>query len=154
MHFEILSYTAFSNFLRVHILHTSRKQAGIVGKGLIFDTRGYTIKTAMIKLMKSDCGVATVLGAARAVGDFRSPDVEAHFVLTTWENMSGPRVLAPSNVLVSSNNRMSEVLNTNAKGTLTLADALVFVDVECGCESMTFVFCMSSTVIRRITSPI
>ena len=109
----------------------------------------------MIKLMKGDCnGVAAFLSAARAVEDLYPPNVEAHFVVTTWENMSGPRVMAPNNVLVASNGKMSEVLNTNAKGRLMLVDALVFVNAECRCESVTFAFCMSSTVIHCITSPI
>ena len=35
---------------------TLRKKVGIVGKGLLFDTGGYNIKTAMMELMKFDCG--------------------------------------------------------------------------------------------------
>jgi leucyl aminopeptidase len=33
-----------------------KKKVGIVGKGLLFDTGGYNIKTAMMELMKFDCG--------------------------------------------------------------------------------------------------
>jgi leucyl aminopeptidase len=29
---------------------------GVVGKGLLFDTGGYNIKTGMMELMKFDCG--------------------------------------------------------------------------------------------------
>ncbi len=32
------------------------KKVGIVGKVLLFDTGGYNIKTAMMELMKFDCG--------------------------------------------------------------------------------------------------
>ena len=32
------------------------KKVGIIGKGLLFDTGGYNIKTAMMELMKFDCG--------------------------------------------------------------------------------------------------
>jgi leucyl aminopeptidase len=32
------------------------KKLGVVGKGLLFDTGGYNIKTAMMELMKFDCG--------------------------------------------------------------------------------------------------
>ena len=35
-----------------------KKRVGIVGKGLLFDTGGYNIKTAMMELMKFDCGGA------------------------------------------------------------------------------------------------
>jgi len=32
------------------------KKIGTVGKGLLFDTGGYNIKTGMMELMKFDCG--------------------------------------------------------------------------------------------------
>jgi Leucyl aminopeptidase len=35
-----------------------KKKVGVVGKGLLFDTGGYNIKTAMMELMKFDCGGA------------------------------------------------------------------------------------------------
>jgi len=44
--------------------------------------------------------------------------------------------MVPSDVLTASNGKTIEVLNTDAEGRLTLADALVFADKECGCESI------------------
>jgi len=39
------------------------KRIGVIGKGLLFDTGGYNIKTMMMELMKFDCGgAAAVLG--------------------------------------------------------------------------------------------
>jgi leucyl aminopeptidase len=59
-----------------------KKKVGVVGKGLLFDTGGYNIKTAMMELMKFDCGgAAAVIGAARAIGQLRPEGVEAHFVV-------------------------------------------------------------------------
>jgi len=45
----------------IHMTYTPKsgdvkKKVGIVGKGLLFDTGGYNIKTAMMELMKFDCG--------------------------------------------------------------------------------------------------
>ena len=56
---------------------------GIVGKGLLFDTGGYDIKTGgSMAAMKFDCGgAAAVLGAARAIAALQPPDVEVHFVV-------------------------------------------------------------------------
>ena len=39
-----------------YIIFFYSKKLGIVGKGLLFDTGGYDIKTAMMGLMKFDCG--------------------------------------------------------------------------------------------------
>eukprot|EP00584_Thalassiosira_punctigera_P013845 CAMPEP_0172553454 /NCGR_PEP_ID=MMETSP1067-20121228/51021_1 /TAXON_ID=265564 ORGANISM="Thalassiosira punctigera, Strain Tpunct2005C2" /NCGR_SAMPLE_ID=MMETSP1067 /ASSEMBLY_ACC=CAM_ASM_000444 /LENGTH=611 /DNA_ID=CAMNT_0013341647 /DNA_START=143 /DNA_END=1978 /DNA_ORIENTATION=+ len=114
-----------------------KKKVGCVGKGLLFDTGGYNIKTAMMELMKFDCGgSAAVLGAARAVGDIQPPGVEAHFIVAACENMINARAVVPSDILTASNGKTIEVLNTDAEGRLTLADALVFADKECGCESI------------------
>ena len=42
---------------------TVNKKVGVIGKGLLFDTGGYNIKTGMMELMKFDCGgAAAVLG--------------------------------------------------------------------------------------------
>jgi leucyl aminopeptidase len=52
----------------IHLTYTPpdgviNKKVGIVGKGLLFDTGGYNIKTQMMELMKFDCGgAAAVLG--------------------------------------------------------------------------------------------
>jgi len=52
----------------IHLTYTPpdgkvNKRVGIVGKGLLFDTGGYNIKTMMMELMKKDCGgAAAVLG--------------------------------------------------------------------------------------------
>mmetsp|Transcript_4277 Transcript_4277/g.6394 ORF Transcript_4277/g.6394 Transcript_4277/m.6394 type:complete len:613 (+) Transcript_4277:60-1898(+) len=114
-----------------------KKKVGIVGKGLLFDTGGYNIKTAMMELMKFDCGgAAAVLGAARAVGQNQPEGVEAHFIVAACENMINARAVVPSDILTASNGKTVEVLNTDAEGRLTLADALVFADKECGCESI------------------
>lgn len=52
----------------IHLTYTPpdgkvNKRVGVIGKGLLFDTGGYNIKTAMMELMKFDCGgAAAVLG--------------------------------------------------------------------------------------------
>lgn len=113
------------------------KKVGIVGKGLLFDTGGYNIKTAMMELMKFDCGgSAAVLGAAKAVGELAPEGVEAHFIVAACENMINDRAVVPSDVLTASNGVTIEIINTDAEGRLTLADALVYADKEVGCESI------------------
>ncbi len=125
----------------IHITYTPEgpvnKKVGIVGKGLLFDTGGYNIKTQMMELMKFDCGgAAAVLGAARAVGALKPEGVEAHFVVAACENMINDKAVVPSDILTASNGKTIEVLNTDAEGRLTLADALVYCDKELDCESI------------------
>ncbi len=114
-----------------------KKTVGVVGKGLLFDTGGYNIKTAMMELMKFDCGgAAAVLGAAKAIAQIQPPGVECHFCVAACENMINDKGIVPSDVLVASNGVSIEVLNTDAEGRLTLADALVYCDKELGCEKI------------------
>lgn len=114
-----------------------QKKVGVVGKGLLFDTGGYNIKTAMMELMKFDCGgAAAVLGAAKTIAAIRPPGVECHFVVAACENMINDKGIVPSDVLVASNGVTIEVLNTDAEGRLTLADALVYCDQELQCEKI------------------
>eukprot|EP00561_Arcocellulus_cornucervis_P005861 CAMPEP_0185825586 /NCGR_PEP_ID=MMETSP1322-20130828/31120_1 /TAXON_ID=265543 /ORGANISM="Minutocellus polymorphus, Strain RCC2270" /LENGTH=623 /DNA_ID=CAMNT_0028523309 /DNA_START=47 /DNA_END=1918 /DNA_ORIENTATION=+ len=113
------------------------KKVAVVGKGLLFDTGGYNIKTAMMELMKFDCGgSAATLGAARAVGELAPEGVEAHFIVAACENMINERAVVPSDILTASNGKTIEIINTDAEGRLTLADALVYADREVGAESI------------------
>jgi leucyl aminopeptidase len=105
-----------------------RKCVVLVGKGLTFDSGGYNLKVgvSMIELMKIDMGgCAAVLGAARTVAQLK-PDLEVHFVTALCENMVSAEAMRPGDVLVASNKKTIEVVNTDAEGRLTLADALVY----------------------------
>jgi leucyl aminopeptidase len=75
-------------------------------------------------------------GAARAVAALQPPGVEAHFVVAACENMINEKAIVPSDVLTASNGKTIEILNTDAEGRLTLADALVYCDKELDCESI------------------
>jgi leucyl aminopeptidase len=50
--------------------------------------------------------------------------------------MINDRAVVPSDVLTASNGKTIEIINTDAEGRLTLADALVYADKEVGCESI------------------
>jgi leucyl aminopeptidase len=50
--------------------------------------------------------------------------------------MVNDRAMVPSDILTASNGMTIEVLNTDAEGRLTMADALVYADKEVGCESI------------------
>ncbi|CAM9123941.1 unnamed protein product [Discosporangium mesarthrocarpum] len=110
----------------------AKKKVALVGKGLTFDSGGYNIKAgagSMIELMKFDMGgAACTLGAAQAIGRLKPPGVEAHFIVAACENMVSEKAMRPGDVLTASNGKTIEVINTDAEGRLTLADALVFAE--------------------------
>merc|ERR1711907_520454 len=84
---------------------------------------------SMIKLMKFDMGgCGAVLGAAKAIAQLKPRNVEVHFITALCENMISSEAMKPGDILVASNGKTIEVLNTDAEGRLTLADALVYAD--------------------------
>merc|ERR1719473_2237894 len=83
----------------------------------------------MIEKMKFDMGGAgAVLGAARTVGELAPEGVEVHFIIAACENMVSAEAMRPGDILTASNGKTIEILNTDAEGRLTLADALIYAD--------------------------
>jgi leucyl aminopeptidase len=100
---------------------------GLVGKGVTFDTGGYSIKTkAGIVGMKTDMGgAASVLGAMEIIGELR-PEQNVVAVIPSTDNMISGNAFKPDDVIVSMSGKTIEVLNTDAEGRLVLADAVTY----------------------------
>lgn len=115
-----------------------KKRIALVGKGLTFDSGGYNLKVGgFIELMKFDMGGAgAVFGAAQIIADLKPAGVEIHFISASCENMIDGKGMLPGDVLTASNGKTVEVLNTDAEGRLTLADALVYAEKNCKAEAI------------------
>ncbi|RHW42626.1 leucyl aminopeptidase [Neobacillus notoginsengisoli] len=100
---------------------------GLVGKGITFDTGGYSIKTKTgIVGMKSDMGgAAAVLGAMEIIGELK-PEQNVIAVIPSTDNMISGKALKPDDVITSMSGKTIEVLNTDAEGRLVLADAMTY----------------------------
>ncbi|NRD76387.1 leucyl aminopeptidase [Bacillus sp. BRMEA1] len=100
---------------------------GLVGKGITFDTGGYSIKTkAGIVGMKTDMGgAAAVLGAMEIIGELR-PEQNVVAVIPSTDNMISGGAFKPDDVITSMSGKTIEVLNTDAEGRLVLADAITY----------------------------
>lgn len=103
------------------------KKVFLVGKGITFDSGGLSIKSGEgMELMKSDmAGAATVLGVF-SVLEKLSPNVEVHGVIAACENMPSGAAYRPGDILTAKGGKTIEVLNTDAEGRITLADALAY----------------------------
>ncbi len=118
----------------VHMVHRPskpRKRVVLVGKALTYDSGGMCLKPAAgQELMKMDmCGSAAVIGAIGAAADL-DVDVEVHAIFASCENVMGGSAYHTGDILTASNGKTIEVLNTDAEGRLTLADALVYACAE------------------------
>ncbi|KAJ2758455.1 hypothetical protein IWQ56_005996, partial [Coemansia nantahalensis] len=100
----------------------------LVGKGITFDTGGYSLKTGRhMDLMKGDMGGgATVAAAIKAVAQLRVP-INAVAVVPLCENMVSGRAAKVSDVYTSRAGLTVEIMNTDAEGRIVLADALHYV---------------------------
>ena len=113
-----------------------RGKIAFVGKGVTFDSGGLSLKTAGgMETMKSDmAGGAAVLGVFRALQSLKFP-MEIHGVIAATENMPGGSAVKPGDIVSTMNGKTIEVLNTDAEGRLTLADALAFAQKQ-GCKEI------------------
>ncbi|MGM7722549.1 leucyl aminopeptidase [Metabacillus sp. Hm71] len=100
---------------------------GLVGKGITYDTGGYSIKPkAGIVGMKTDMGgAAAVLGAMEIIGEIR-PEQNVVAVIPSTDNMISGKAFKPDDVIVSLSGKTIEVLNTDAEGRLALADGITY----------------------------
>lgn len=99
----------------------------LIGKGVTFDSGGLSIKPAKsMETMKDDmAGGAAVIATLYGVSQIK-PDVKVSgFVLAT-ENMINGQAVRPGDVVTSYLGKTVEILNTDAEGRLTLADALAY----------------------------
>ena len=96
-----------------------------VGKGVTFDTGGYSIKTAdgMLTMKGDMAGAAAVAGAMQAIAGLKLP-TRVIGITPLVENMIHGGAMRPSDVLTSRSGLTIEIANTDAEGRLILADAL------------------------------
>lgn len=101
----------------------------LVGKGVAFDTGGYSLKPAEGMVgMKSDMGgAAAVIGAMRAVGELNLP-LHVVGLVPTVENVVSATAYKPNDVFIAKNGVSIEIISTDAEGRLILADALCYAD--------------------------
>lgn len=105
---------------------TNEKPIVLVGKGVVFDTGGLSLKPTPNSMdqMKCDMGGAAVVGASiYAVAAAKLP-VWLIALVPATDNRPGEDACVPGDVLVISDGTTVEVLNTDAEGRLILADAL------------------------------
>ena len=105
------------------------KPLAFVGKGVTFDTGGYSLKPArfMEDMTYDMAGSAAVVGLMRNLA-LRKAKINAVGVVGLVENMVSGDAQRPGDIVKSYSGKTIEVLNTDAEGRLVLADALTFTE--------------------------
>jgi leucyl aminopeptidase len=101
------------------------KPLAFIGKGVVFDTGGISIKPAAgMEDMKGDMGgAACVVGLMYALAERKAP-VNAVGIIGIVENMPSGSAIRPGDIVVSMSGQTVENLNTDAEGRLVLADVI------------------------------
>lgn len=103
------------------------KPIAFVGKGLVFDSGGISIKPSNnMHEMKADmAGTATALGLASLLSGECTKRVV--IALACAENMPSGTACRPGDIVTTLSGKTVEILNTDAEGRLVLCDALTYV---------------------------
>ncbi|MDV2985492.1 UNVERIFIED_CONTAM: leucyl aminopeptidase [Methylobacteriaceae bacterium AG10] len=103
----------------------SEPPLALVGKGVVFDSGGVSIKSAGgMEDMKGDMGgSAAVVGTLHALAS-RKAKANVVGAIGIVENMPDGNAYRPSDIVTSLSGQTIEVINTDAEGRLVLADVL------------------------------
>jgi leucyl aminopeptidase len=104
----------------------NKKPLVLVGKGVVYDTGGLSLKPTKnsMDLMKCDmAGSATVVGAMYAIAKAKLP-YHVIGLIPAVENRPGYEATCPGDIITMYDGTTVEVLDTDAEGRLILADAL------------------------------
>ncbi len=110
---------------------TSERQITLVGKGVMFDSGGLSLKSPSgMDTMKTDMsGAATVWGVVNIISKMNL-DIGVRVLTPLVENMPSGTAIRPGDILMTRNKKTIEVLNTDAEGRLIMADALAYAAEE------------------------
>ncbi len=115
----------------IHLTYKPAKKAKkvmtFVGKGVTFDSGGYSLKpsAAMVDMKIDMSGCAAVVSALDAIATIGSPH-EIHVITACCENLVSGTAFLLGDVLKSMDGTTVEITNTDAEGRLTLGDALTY----------------------------
>lgn len=100
--------------------------AALVGKGITFDSGGYSMKSSDNMLpMKSDMGGAAMVTGALALAISRGLNQRVKLILCCAENLVSGYAFKLGDILTYRNGVSVEIQNTDAEGRLVLADGLL-----------------------------
>ena len=121
----------------------AKKQIALIGKGVLFDSGGLSLKSPSgMETMKTDmAGAATAWGIIALVAK-QGLDIGLKVYTPIVENMPSGTAIRPGDILHMRNGKTIEVTNTDAEGRLIMADALAFAseskpDIICDVATLT-----------------
>ena len=107
------------------------KHLVLVGKGLIFDTGGHSLKPSQYMLgMHGDMTGSAVALALLNTATIEEWPIKVTTFLAIADNMIGPKAYKPNDVVTSMKGTTIEVIDTDAEGRMVLSDTLFLASKE------------------------
>ncbi len=105
--------------------------ACLVGKGITFDSGGYSIKpSGFMDAMKADMGGSGTITGGLGLAILRGLNKRVKLILCCAENMISGRAIKLGDVITYKNGKTVEIMNTDAEGRLVLADGLLYASEQ------------------------
>lgn len=129
--FIILKYQITKAKSQTNSKTQNSKSICLIGKSITFDSGGISLKPSKgMEEMKTDmAGGATVLGVFKVLANMNKYNTTPVYgILPACENMPSGSAIHPGDIVKAYNGKTIEVINTDAEGRLTLADALTYAE--------------------------
>ena len=104
----------------------NEKPIVFVGKGVMFDSGGYNLKTKDFSDMKNDMTSSAIIYGLMNLISYHNIDGYYIALLPIVENMINSNATRPGDIIKSYNKKTVEIINTDAEGRLILADSLAY----------------------------
>lgn len=129
----------------------SKEKTALVGKGLTYDSGGLNVKTpdGMLHMHADMGGAGTVIGTMRALA-LEKPAVNVVAVVAAAENMSAGNAYKAGDIIGSRAGKTIEVINTDAEGRLTLADAVHYATTDLGATRIVDLATLTGAVLMAL----
>ncbi|HRH69391.1 MAG TPA: leucyl aminopeptidase [Flavobacteriales bacterium] len=106
----------------------NKKPLLMVGKGVVYDTGGLSLKPTPNSMDQMKCDMAGAAAVACAISIAAKQELPVHVIglIPATDNRPGGNAYAPGDVVRMHSGLRVEVLNTDAEGRMILADALSY----------------------------
>lgn len=106
----------------------NKKPVVLVGKGVVYDTGGLSLKPTKGSMDEMKCDMAGAATVAGIIDVLAKNNIPLHVIalIPATDNRPGGNAYTPGDVITTYSGKTVEVLNTDAEGRVILADALTY----------------------------
>ncbi|MBQ0064518.1 MAG: leucyl aminopeptidase family protein [Firmicutes bacterium] len=134
--------------ITLHYKNGNGPLIALVGKGLMFDSGGYNIKSNSLGMKYDMCGAADVLATLELLASTKA-QANVLGVLCVTDNMVNEQAIKPGDVITSLSGKTIEVTNTDAEGRLALCDGITYAQLQ-GAKYVVDIATLTGACIRAL----